>query len=49
MCRRNQLWAFVLIAFGLGLLVGLCLSSGFVCCCLGIGAVVMGLFVLQRK
>lgn len=49
MCRRNQLWAFVLIAFGLGLLVGLWLTSGFLCGCLGVGAVALGLILLQRK
>ena len=29
MCRRNQVCGCVLIAFGFGLLVGLCLESGF--------------------
>ena len=49
MCRRNQLLAFALVAFGMGLLVGLWLSSGFVCGCLGVGSVTFGLFILQKK
>lgn len=49
MCRRNQLFAFLLIAFGVGLLVGLWLTSGFVCGCLGVGSVVCGLLLIQKK
>ena len=39
MCRRNQMWGCCLIAFGLGLLIGLCLESSFICGCIGIGGV----------
>ena len=49
MCRRNQLWGCCMIALGLGLLIGLCIASGFVCGCLGEGAVVLGLCLIQRK
>ncbi len=49
MCRRNQLWGCCLIAFGLGLLIGLCLESSFVCGCIGAGAVAVGFSVLQKK
>ena len=31
MCRKNQLCGCALITFGLGLLVGMCLKSGFFC------------------
>lgn len=49
MCRRNQLWGFNAIAFGLGLLIGCSIESGFWCCMLGIGAIVCGFFSVQRK
>ena len=31
MCRRNHCWGLMLVAFGLGLLIGQCLESGFWC------------------
>lgn len=49
MCRRNQLFGGCLIAFGLGILIGLCLESGFICGCIGISGVTAGLFLLQQK
>ena len=49
MCRRNQLWGCCMIALGLGLLIGLCIASGLVGGCLGVGAVVLGLCLIQRK
>lgn len=49
MCRRNQLWGFTAIAFGLGLLIGCSIESGFWCCILGISAIVFGFLSLQRK
>lgn len=49
MCRRNQLCGCCMIAFGLGLLIGLSLESSFICGCLGVGAVVAGFFSLHRK
>ena len=33
MCRRNQLFGWMLLAFGLGLLIGKCLESGFISSC----------------
>lgn len=38
-----------MVAFGLGLLIGLCVESSFFCGCLGVGLIVGGLFFLQRK
>lgn len=49
MCRRNHLWGFSLIAFGLGLIVGLCLESGFFCSFLGVGVITLGFWCMGRK
>lgn len=49
MCRKNQLWGLLFVTFGFGLLLGMLLESGFLCGCLGLGLIVGGLFVLQRK
>ena len=49
MCRRNQLLGFCAIAFGLGLLVGCSMESGFWCCALGIGAIVCVFVMLWKK
>lgn len=49
MCRKNQLWGWMLIAFGLGVLVCLGLSSHFLRCCCGFGGVCVGFIVLRRK
>lgn len=49
MCRRNQLLGLGLLAFGLGLVVGCWMESEFVCNCLGIGLIAVGVLVLQKK
>ena len=49
MCRRNQLWGFILMAFGLGLLIGQCLESGFFCTCGAIIIIVVGFFALRQR
>ncbi len=49
MCRQNQLWGCVIMAFGLGLLLGLCLDGGFICGCLGFGLLIAGACVLRKK
>ena len=36
MCRKNHLHGCCCLFFGLGLIVGHCVSSWFVCCCGGI-------------
>lgn len=48
MCRYNQLWGGILIAFGIGVLVGTWLEGGFLCNCFGIGLAITG-FVVTRK
>ncbi len=49
MCRQNQLFGFCLMAFGLGVLVGLGLEGGFLCWCLGIGLILAGICGLGKK
>lgn len=48
MCRRNQLLGVAAIAFGLGLLVGSQMESGFLCGCVAIGLIALGV-LWQRK
>lgn len=49
MCRRNQLLGIFAAGFGMGLLLACLFESGFFCCCVGIGLVVTGVFLLQKK
>ena len=49
MCRKNELCGFALVTFGFGLLVGLCLDSGFICSCIGLGFIVLGFWCAKRK
>ena len=49
MCRQNQLWGCTLLAFGIGVLIGTWMQSGFVCHLLGIGLILLGLGFVRRK
>lgn len=49
MCRKNQVWGFSGVAFGLGLLIGCGMESGFWCCALGIGAIVVGFVTVCKR
>lgn len=49
MCRRNQLLGVALMAFGLGLLAAGFFESVFFCGCLGLGVMVVGVVILQKK
>ena len=49
MCRRNQMWGLILIAFGLGLLIGQCLEQGFWCSMGGLVIVGVGFSVMRQK
>ena len=49
MCRQNELWAWAAIAFGMGVLLGVWIESGFVRCCIGCVAVALGIMVMQKK
>lgn len=48
MCRRNQLLGWILLAFGLGLLIGLCLEARFFFALIGIGLTIAGFRQLCR-
>ncbi len=49
MCRQNQLFGCALMAFGLGVLIGLWLEQGFVCACLGFGLLIFGFCIVRKK
>jgi hypothetical protein len=48
MCRYNQLWGLVLLAFGLGILLGAWMEGGFLCYCFGFGLGVAGFLVFKH-
>lgn len=48
MCRHNQLWGCALIAFGIGVLIGLWVEGGFLAHCLGFGVIVIGCSVMRK-
>lgn len=49
MCRKNQLCGSALVAFGVGLLVGIFLESGFFCFAIGIAIIAMGCWCMKRR
>ena len=49
MCRVNQLWCYICIAFGVGLLVGLWLEGGFFAHCFGIGMILLGPCLMRKN
>lgn len=49
MCRQNQVLGFSLLAFGLGVLIGCCMESGFWSFVLGLGAIVFGFIQIQKR
>ena len=49
MCRKNQLLGGMLMAFGLGLLMGKCLEAGFMSSFFGLAIVVGGVAVMRQK
>lgn len=49
MCRKSYLRGCCLMLFGLGLIVGHCLESWFLCCCGGVGLMAFGLVVSRRR
>ena len=48
MCRKNHLLGGGGAAFGLGMLIGYLVNSGFVCICGGVSLILLG-FVLRRQ
>ncbi len=49
MCRKNQLCGCALITFGLGLLLGNWLESGFLCFCMSMIVVALGFWCAGKK
>ncbi len=49
MCRKSHLQGWCCVCFGLGLILGHCLGSWFVCCCGGIGLIVLGFSLMGRR
>lgn len=49
MCRQNQLWGCVLMAFGLGVIIGILLQGGFFSGCFGFAMLILGFCVARRK
>ncbi len=49
MCRHNQLLGCILLAFGLGVLIGIWINGGFFAHCFGVGMMVLGWFVIRRR
>lgn len=49
MCRQNQLWGYMQLAFGVGVLVGLWMEGGFLAHCFGIGMIILGGCTLKKK
>lgn len=49
MCRQNLLWGAAVCAFGLGILIGTWLESGFFCHLAGFGLLLLGFGVMRRR
>ena len=49
MCRRNQVLAYVMLGFGLGLMIGNCLESWIICTCGSVVFLFLGFGSLWRK
>ena len=47
MCRQNQLFGWMLVCFGAGLLLGTWIASVFLGCCMGVAAVA-GIFAIKK-
>ncbi len=49
MCRKNQLWGLLMMAFGVGMLLACCFESGFFCGLLGLGLAIAGGVMACKK
>ena len=49
MCRQNQLLGCMLLAFGVGLLIGLWIECGFWAHCFGFGLIFIGFTFCRKK
>lgn len=49
MYRQSKLRGCCVMALGAGMLLGCSIASAFWCCALGIGALVLGVLLMQQK
>lgn len=49
MCRKNHLLGCSILAFGLGLLIGHSISSGFWCFWGGIALILFGIITIRKR
>lgn len=49
MCRQNLLWGGTVLAFGLGVLVGAWMKSGFVCHLIGFALIALGFCLIRKR
>ena len=49
MCRQNQLWGCMLLAFGFGVLIGLWIQDGFLAYCFSLAMMLIGFGVMRKK
>ena len=49
MCRKKYVQGCCLVAFGVGLLVGYCLDSWFLCLCGGVALLLVGLCIMGKN
>ena len=49
MCRKSHLRGWCLLTFGLGLMVGHCLESWFLCCFGGFVMIILGFCIMGRN
>lgn len=49
MCRKNHLHGCCVIAFAIGVMVGHCMDSWFLCTCGGLGLIFLGLWVMKQR
>ena len=47
MCRKGKVWGCALAAFGIGMLIGGWVESGFLFHCLGFGLVIVGIGIVR--
>ncbi len=49
MCRKSHLHGWCMLLFGLGVMIGHCLDSWFLCCCGGFTLIILGFCVMHRN
>jgi membrane protein implicated in regulation of membrane protease activity len=49
MCRQQQLYGWMAVAFGVGILAGNAIDSGFWAFMVGVGAILVGLCRMVKK